>query len=102
MSKIINISIDLKAINKDKIKIHANGSHYYSMTVKEKKEVDQYGNTHYVVESQTKEEREAKVPPNYLKSSGKEFVFGDNGNQAVASNAPVDVSQDEEFDDLPF
>ena len=33
MSKIINISIDVKMINKEKIKVNANGSHYYSMTV---------------------------------------------------------------------
>tara|TARA_B110001452_G_scaffold227401_1_gene202271 strand:- start:4570 stop:4863 length:294 start_codon:yes stop_codon:yes gene_type:complete len=97
MSKIINISIDVKMINKEKIKVNANGSHYYSMTVMERKTPDDYGNTHYVVESQSKDERAAKAPKNYLKSSGKEFVFG--GEAQVASN---DVTLDDGDDDLPF
>ena len=97
MSKIINISIDVKMISKEKIKVNANGSHYYSMTVMERKEPDNYGNTHYVIESQSKDERAAKAPKNYLKSSGKEFVFG--GDAQVASN---DVTLDDGDDDLPF
>ena len=97
MSKIINISIDVKMISKEKIKVNANGSHYYNMTVMERKEPDTYGNTHYVIETQSKDERAAKAPKNYLKSSGKEFVFG--GDSQVASN---DVAQDDGDDDLPF
>ena len=97
MSKIINISIDVKMINKEKIKVNANGSHYYNMTVMERKEPDNYGNTHYVVEAQTKDERAAKVPKNYLKSSGKEFVFG--AEAQIASN---DVTLDDGDSDLPF
>jgi len=65
----------------------------------ERKEADEYGNTHYVVEGQTKEEREAKAPKNYLKSSGKAYLFGSGGNQQVASN---DVSTDDDDDGLPF
>lgn len=100
MSTIINCSIDLKMITKDKIKIHTNGSHYYNFSILERKEPDQYGNTHYVVEQQTKDERAAKAPKNYLKSSGKAFVFGsDNGTPQVASN---DVANDDDDDDLPF
>lgn len=98
MSKIINCSIDVKMITKGKIKIHANGSHYWNFSVMEKKEADQYGNTHYVIEGQSKEEREAKKPKNYLKSSGKEFVFGNTAASPVASN---DYSADDD-DDLPF
>jgi hypothetical protein len=98
MSTIINCSIDLKAINKDKIKIHPNGKHYYNFSVMERKDPDDYGNTHYIVEAQTKEEREAKAPKNYLASSGKAHVFGDSNNQ-VASN---DASAQEEEDGLPF
>lgn len=100
MSKIINCSIDLKSISKDKIKIHSNGCHYWNFSVLERKEPDQYGNTHYVVEQQSKDEREAKAPKNYLKSSGKEFIFGDSQGsaQATASNAYAD----DEDDDLPF
>lgn len=102
MSKIINISIDLNSINESKVVNHANGCRYYNMTVKERKEVDQYGNTHYVIEGQTKEEREAKATPNYLKSSGKEFTFSDSyvANSNPASPAAADNEAFE--DDLPF
>jgi len=96
MSKIINISIDINMINKEKVKVNPNGSHYYGMTVMERKTPDQYGNTHYVIESQTKEERAQKATKNYLKSSGKEYVFGEQAQ--VASN---DVAAQEE-NDLPF
>lgn len=98
MSKIINCSIDLKMIDKSKIKIHANGSHYWNFSVMEMKETDQYGKTHYVVEQQTQDERAAKAPKNYLKSSGKAFDFGAQ-NAQVASN---DAAAQEEDDDLPF
>jgi hypothetical protein len=97
MSKIINISIDVKMINKEKIKVNANGSHYYNMSVMERKEPDNWGNTHYVIEAQSKDERDAKAPKNYLKSSGKEFIFG--GEAQVASN---DVTLDDGGDDLHF
>jgi hypothetical protein len=97
MSKIINISIDVKMINKEKIKVNANGSHYYNMSVMERKEPDNWGNTHYVIEAQSKDERDAKAPKNYLKSSGKEFIFG--GEAQVASNH---VTLDDVGDDLPF
>jgi len=103
MSKIINCSIDVSMISKDKIKIHANGSHYWNFSVLEKKETDDYGNTHYVVEGQTKDERDAKAPKNYMKSSGKEYVFGSsNGAPEVKpSNAYVDNGDDDD-DGLPF
>jgi len=101
MSKIINCSIDVKSISKDKIKVHANGCHYWNFTVKERKEPDQYGNTHYVVEQQTKDERDAGAPVNYLKSSGKAFDFSDR-NKQVASNAYADQGQDDDDNPLPF
>lgn len=56
---MINISIDLKKVNKAKIKEHTNGAKYYNLVVDQKKEPDQYGNTHTVYEQQTKEEHPA-------------------------------------------
>ena len=101
MSTIINCSIDVKAISKDKIKVHQNGKHYWNFSVMERKDPDQYGNTHYVVEGQSKDERDAKAPKNYLGSSGKSFTFGQdaNGSPQVASN---DIANDDDDDDLPF
>ena len=54
---------------------------------------DQFGNTHYVAISQTKEEREAKSPKVYL-GNGKEFVFSDG-----PAPAPANAGND---GDLPF
>jgi len=99
MSKVINCSIDVKSISKDKIKVHANGCHYWSFSVKERREPDQYGNTHYIVEGQTKDERDAKAPPNYLKSSGKEYVFQDQNSPTTKVANDFNESDD---DDLPF
>jgi len=100
MSKVINCSIDVKAINKDKIEIHANGSHYYRFSVMERREPDKFGNTHYVVEGQSKEEREAKAPKNFLNSSGKEYIFGNDNNQETQSKVSNDYNNED--DDLPF
>ena len=98
MSTIINCSIDVDSISADKIVKHANGKRYWKFSVMERKEPDQYGNTHYVIETQSKDERDAKAPKNYLGSSGKAFTFGQtNGSPQVASN---DVAQDD--NDLPF
>lgn len=99
---MINISIDVKKISKDKLKAHSNGANYLSMTVDKLKEVDKFGNTHCVYESQTKEERERKDKRNYI-GNGKEFVFG---GQQVAKES----QQSQNFvtpaptqdDDLPF
>lgn len=103
MSKSINCSIDLKMISKDKIKVHANGSHYWNFSVLERKEPDQYGNTHYVVEQQSKDERAAKEPKNYLKSSGKEYIFdGGTPNSSAQTTATNAYADQEEDDDLPF
>ena len=100
MSTIINCSIDVKMISKDKIKIHSNGSHYWNFSVMERKEPDQYGNTHYVVEGQSKEDREAKAEKNYLKSSGKAYVFGGQNNAETQSQISNPI--DDEEDELPF
>ena len=101
---MINISIDVKKISKDRLKAHANGASYLSMTVDKLKEVDKFGNTHCVYESQTKEERERKDKRNYI-GNGKEFVFG--GQQATSTaqqpqNFTTPHATTQHFEDLPF
>lgn len=64
--KIINVSIDLNRIDKSKIKNHTNGAKYYAMTLLINDEPDQYGNDVAVIDTQSKEEREAKEKRNYL------------------------------------
>jgi len=93
MSSIINVSINLDKIDKTKI-IEGKKGKYLNLTVGANRDgEDQYGNTHYVAISQSKEEREAKAPKVYL-GNGKEFIFGDSNTKKPAS---VGAS-----DDLPF
>ena len=92
MGKIINIKIDVTKLDKDKFFVGKKGT-YANVTVAENMDGEsEYGDTHYVFESQSKEERDAKTPKNYL-GNGKEFVFGGNG--ATQTTETVD-------DDLPF
>lgn len=76
---MINISIDLTAIKESgKVtKSEKNGHAYVSLVVDERREVDNYGNTHRVYFSQTKEERESKQEKKYC-GNGKEFKFTSN------------------------
>lgn len=93
MSSIINVSINLDKIDKSKI-IEGKKGKYLNLTVGANRDgEDQYGNTHYVAISQSKEEREAKSPKVYL-GNGKEFVFGDSNTKQTASVSGSD--------DLPF
>lgn len=94
-NSIINFSINLDKIDKSKIITGKKGK-YLNLTLGSNRDgEDQYGNTHYVYQSQTKEEREAKNDKVYL-GNGKEFNFDEPKKEAVAATS---VGSD---DDLPF
>jgi len=94
MGKIINVKIDVTKLDKNKFFKGKKGT-YANVTVAENMDGEsEYGDTHYVFESQSKEERDAKTPKNYL-GNGKEFVFGNNGGTQTATTETVD-------DDFPF
>ena len=98
---MINISIDLTKLDKSKIIEGKNGAKYINITVDALKEKDQYGKTHTVYLSQTKEEREAKEKKVYV-GNGREFVFGANVETAPApAPAPVPTGG-KEINNLPF
>ena len=95
---IINISVCLTDLPKDKIKLADNGKKYISLTIRDLQTVDAYGNTHTLFVSQTKEEREAKANRTYV-GRGKEVVF------RAATPTIEDVESlpaAENLDDLPF
>lgn len=97
---LINISIDVKKLSKDKLKIHANGATYCGLVVEQLKVADKFGNTHTVYESQTKEQREAKEKRNYV-GNGKEFVF--NKQQPLPGKwEQPQGNETTKTDDLPF
>jgi hypothetical protein len=97
---LINVSICLSDIPKDKIKLATNGKKYISLAVAQRKEVSQYGETHTVFISQDKVEREDKVDKVYV-GGGKEFI------QSATAVTVEDVEKmpptlEDELSDLPF
>jgi hypothetical protein len=93
---LINISICLTDLPKDKIKQADNGKKYINLCVAGRREVSKYGDTHAVYVAQTKGEREANVPVTFV-GAGKEFIPQVATAQAV-DNMPVAGN----IDDLPF
>lgn len=98
MAQFINCSICVSDIPKESIKRANNGKAYLNIVVVEKKEVDAYGNTHYLAISQTKEEREAQT---------KRVYIGDGKAYQPAPSTPTAEEIDnlppiEEYSDLPF
>jgi hypothetical protein len=93
---LINISICLTDLPKDKIKEGKNGKKYINLCVASRKEVNQYGDTHTVYVSQTKEEREANIPLTFV-GAGKEFI-----PQKITCESVNDMPVAGNTDDLPF
>lgn len=97
MSELINVGICLSDIPKDRIKRAENGKVYANIVVSERREPDQYGNTHTIYMYQTKEERDAKANRSYI-GQGKTVVFNSiNTPEKIETLSPID-----QFEDLPF
>ena len=95
MGKIINVSIDVTKLDKNEDLFVGKKGTYANITVAENRNgVDDYGNTHYVYLSQSKEDRASGKDKKYL-GNGKEFVFNGNGVNQTMATETVD-------NDLPF
>lgn len=75
MAKIVSASIDLSKIDKAKIINGKEGRMYLDITIIVNDEADKYGQDTQIIQGQTKEEREAKAPKNYL-GNGKTIWSG--------------------------
>lgn len=95
---LINVSICLSDIPKDRIKLANNGKKYLNVTIQDLKEADEYGNTHSLYVQQTKEEREGKEKRTYI-GRGKEVIF-QSARPSVEQVEELPVAED--LDDLPF
>jgi hypothetical protein len=84
---------DLKEKNKKKAK---NGKTYYNFDIIVLNEKNNYGKDVMIVDSQTKEERLAKVPTNYI---GQGEVFNWDEIKSKKNNP---ISSQPTEDDLPF
>lgn len=71
---MITISVCLTDIPKSKIVEAKNGKKYVNLVLDERREVGQYGETHMLYMSQTKEERQNKDKKVFV-GSGKEYKF---------------------------
>ena len=95
---MIALSICLSDLPKDKIKQAANGKKYINLILSERKEVGNYGETHTLAVSKTKEEREKGEPTVYV-GSGQEWKRNDGISLEKIDEMPTVSSTD---NDLPF
>lgn len=96
---MITVSIELSKVPKEQI-VEKNGKKYLNIVVDNRKEPDQYGNTHTVYMSQSKEDRTNKVPKVYI-GNGKEYTFGGQPTANISNPNQYNPSP-ENVDDLPF
>tara|TARA_R110001592_G_scaffold111362_1_gene308348 strand:+ start:800 stop:1099 length:300 start_codon:yes stop_codon:yes gene_type:complete len=99
MSAIINASIRVDKLPKEKFVKGKDGAVYYNFTLSVNDET-RYGNNVAVMDSQTKEEREAKVARNYL-GNGKVVWTDSNIVVAEREDKPQAVKETVS-NDLPF
>lgn len=104
MSRLVNISLDVTKIPRDKIITGTKGK-YVSLDIWINDEPDQYGKDCSVNISQSKEEREAKERKIYCGNGKKLFGFGDVQPRQSAHNeskANAYQPQPDDDQDIPF
>tara|TARA_R110000868_G_scaffold387654_1_gene656308 strand:+ start:83 stop:376 length:294 start_codon:yes stop_codon:yes gene_type:complete len=97
MSALINLSLRVDKLPKEKFVQGKDGAVYYNFTVGINDETNAYGQNVTATDSQTKEEREAKKTKLYL---GNGSVVWTDNNINVATKKEVEAVQ--AGDDLPF
>jgi hypothetical protein len=100
MSTLINGSIRVDKLPKEKFIKGKDGAVYYNFTVSVQDET-RYGNNVAFMDSQTKEERDAKMPKNYL-GNGKVVWTDGTVTLAEREEKQLEVAVDEQSGDLPF
>jgi hypothetical protein len=98
MSALINLSLRVDKLPKEKFVSGKDGAVYYNFTIGVNDDSNQYGQNVSATDSQTKEEREAKKPKTYL---GNGNVVWTDGNIKVADKK-VEATAKEVESDLPF
>lgn len=102
MSAIINFSLDVTKLPKDKLVKGKKGT-YINLTLLGGGDTDQFGNNAAVIVAQTQEEREAGAERVYL-GNGKVAWTDGTMQTATRQDAPSQAPEisTEESDDLPF
>ena len=99
MSALINVSLRVDKLPKEKFVQGKDGAVYYNFTVAVNDESNQWGQNVSLTDSQTKEEREAKKPKSYL---GNGNVIWTNGTIQLAEKKEGVASKEVVANDLPF
>ena len=97
MSAIINVSLRVDKLPKEKFVSGKDGAVYYNFTVNVNNEANQFGQNVSLTDSQTQEEREAKKPKTYL---GNGNVVWTDGKIEVVKKEKTASKEVES--DLPF
>ena len=100
MSALINGSIRVDRLPKEKFIKGKDGAVYYNFTISVNDDT-RYGNNVAFMDSQTKEQRDAKVAKTYL-GNGKVVWTDGSVKLAEREDQPAAVTQDSEEDGLPF
>ncbi len=98
MSAIINVSLRVDALPKEKFVSGKDGKVYYNFTVSVNDEPNQFGQNVSLTDSQTQEEREAKKPKVYLGNGNVVWTNGEIKTAPKKDKATASV----EDDSLPF
>ena len=96
---MITISLCLSDIPKEKIKSANNGKKYVNLVLFERKDIGQYGETHTLAVSNSKDEREAKCATVFI-GSGK--YYGNKSASPTIEEIEEMPSADILDGDLPF
>ena len=99
MSTLITGSIRVDKLPKEKFIKGKDGAVYYNLTISVGDET-RYGNNVAFMDSQTKDERDAKVQKTYL-GNGK-VVWTDGTIKLAEREEELTASTDEQSKDLPF
>jgi hypothetical protein len=99
MSALINVSLRVDKLPKEKFVQGKDGAVYYNFTVAVNDKSNQWGQNVSLTDSQTKEEREAKKPKTYL---GNGNVIWTNGTIQLAEKKEEVSSKEVVSSDLPF
>jgi hypothetical protein len=99
MSALINLSLRVDKLPKEKFVQGKDGAVYYNFTIGVNDDSNQWGQNVSATDSQTKEEREAKKPKSYL---GNGNVVWTDGNIKLADKKVEVTAKEVESDNLPF
>jgi len=102
MGALINFQLDLNKLDKNKIVKGKKGT-YYDLTISVSEKTDPYGNNVSAFDKETKEDRDAKTPRNYVGNGNVFWTDGVISRAEKSQSAPVKASQPVTEDiDLPF